>query len=135
MCDDRKSFLQHGAWNNFLMKSKIEIIAYSLIAVLKDILKVSGEEIKSESFKLTFDLNRYSISLLCSLHHLDMPWKISLVVKNRSEDFELSFKTDRSTKEYEITPIFLADVNANSQILAGKIKADVIDIIKGLQEV
>jgi len=65
------------------MKSQIEIIAYSLIGVLNEILKLTDEEIKSESFKLTFDLNAYSFIFLCSLHHLDLPWKISFFLLRR----------------------------------------------------
>lgn len=115
------------------MESKVSTIAHNLIEVLKDTLQISEKEIGAESFKLIFHVNSFSFIFLCSIHHLDMPWQIKFKVEEKNENSKHISGKSIYIKDFEITPVFLSDVNLNAKTLAETIKLDVIHLIQELR--
>jgi hypothetical protein len=65
-----------------------------------------------------------------------MPWQVTLIVKEGAVNLEglremsLNSESFKKINKYDITPIFLSDVNTYAKTLAERIKFDVIDTIQ-----
>jgi len=102
------------------MRNKIEIISKALIDGLNDIISLTKKEIKEESFELCFLSKKVCFLFSCSLHHLDMPWQIICKAIKKNEIIGFN---------YEITPVFLRNIDENIELLVNKIKDDVKEMI------
>jgi hypothetical protein len=110
------------------LKSQIDSIADHLIESFKDTL-LTERKVKGDFFKLSFDEDSYTVILSCSLHHLDMPWEITSLIKQD----ELTIGSIQEIIKqgyqyaagcYEITPSFLSNIENNGKALAQRIRTD-----------
>jgi hypothetical protein len=112
----------------------IEFIADSLIKRLKGLVDFQELAINGEIFRLLFIKNNMKFLFSCSLHHLDIPWHISCQIMKNNEIIGFLEKIvnnddNYENPTYEITPLFLSNINENINLLVDNIKEDIKKII------